>query len=81
MRIAFVHEIWEAGATRCVRDLERELAHRHEVIFFPREGFNTAQRILDALRSFRPDIVHCHSFYSNLAYSCFGSSDFRGSEM
>jgi glycosyltransferase involved in cell wall biosynthesis len=69
MRIAFVHEIWEAGATRCVRDLERELAHRHEVIFFPREGFDTAQSILDALRLFRPDVVHCHSFYSNLAYS------------
>jgi glycosyltransferase involved in cell wall biosynthesis len=69
MRIAFVHEIWEAGATRCVRDLERELGQRHEVTFFPREGLDTAESILNALQSFRPDIVHCHSFYSNLPYS------------
>ena len=70
MRIAFVHERWEAGAMRCVRDLERELGERHEVIFFPREGCDdTADSILDELRSFRADLVHCHSFYSNLAYS------------
>jgi glycosyltransferase involved in cell wall biosynthesis len=69
VRIAFVHEIWEAGATRCVRDLERELGRRHDVTFFPRPGCDTADTILDELRSFRPDVVHCHSFYSNLAYS------------
>jgi glycosyltransferase involved in cell wall biosynthesis len=54
---------------RCVRDLERELGRRHDVIFFPRPGGDTADRILDELRSFCPDVVHCHSFYSNLDYS------------
>jgi glycosyltransferase involved in cell wall biosynthesis len=69
VRIAFVHELWMAGAMRCVRDLERELGRRHDVIFFPRPGGDTADHILDELRSFCPDVVHCHSFYSNLDYS------------
>ena len=69
MRIAFVHEIWNAGASRCVHDLERELSACHEVTFFPCEGFNTADLILDGLSSVCPDVVSCHSFYSNLPYS------------
>src|SRR5262245_26385230 len=69
MRIAFVHELWDAGATRCVRDLQRELGRKHEVTFFPRTDEDTADAILKELESFRPDLVHCHSFYSNLTYN------------
>jgi glycosyltransferase involved in cell wall biosynthesis len=58
-----------AGAMRCVRDLERELGRRHDVSFFPRPGGDTADDLLDEFRSLRPDVVHCHSFYSNLDYS------------
>jgi glycosyltransferase involved in cell wall biosynthesis len=77
LRIAIVHELWEAGASRCARDLERELGPRHDVRFFPRDRTDTAGRILAELRSFRPDVVHCHSFYGDLPYSFLGRASRR----
>jgi glycosyltransferase involved in cell wall biosynthesis len=69
MKIAIVHENWDAGAARCARDLERGLAASHDVVYFPRDGCSTADQILRELNSFRPDVVNCHSFYSHLPYS------------
>lgn len=68
MRIAIIHENWGAGAARCAKDLYRELSRRHEVAYFPRFSDETPDQIDAALASFRPDVVHCHSFYGNLPY-------------
>ena len=69
MKIAIVHENWDAGAARCARDLERGLAASHDVAYFPRDGCSSAHEILRELDSFRPDVINCHSFYSHLPYS------------
>jgi glycosyltransferase involved in cell wall biosynthesis len=69
MKIAIVHENWDAGAARCARDLERGLAASHVVAYFPRDGCSSAQEILGELNSFCPDVINCHSFYSHLPYS------------
>jgi glycosyltransferase involved in cell wall biosynthesis len=69
MRLAIVHELWGAGAARCAQDLRRELGRSHDVCYFPRSNaIETSDGILDALIEFKPDIVHCHSFYGNLPY-------------
>jgi glycosyltransferase involved in cell wall biosynthesis len=69
MKIAIVHENWDAGAARCARDLERGLAASHELIYFPHDGCSSAGQILRELSSFHPDVINCHSFYSHLPYS------------
>ena len=56
MKIAIVHENWDAGAARCARDLERGLAASHEVVYFPRDGCSSADQILSEIDSFRPDV-------------------------
>jgi glycosyltransferase involved in cell wall biosynthesis len=69
MRLAIVHELWGAGAARCAQDLRRELGRNHDVRYFPRSNaVETSKAIVDALTEFRPDVVHCHSFYGNLPY-------------
>jgi hypothetical protein len=69
MKIAIVHENWDAGAARCARDLERGLAASHEVAYFPHDGCSSADQSLRELDSFRPDVINCHSFYGHLPYS------------
>jgi glycosyltransferase involved in cell wall biosynthesis len=73
MRIAIVHENWGAGAARCAQDLRRELGRRHEMAYFPRSGEETEETIKKELSVFRPDVVHCHSFYGNLPYQFLGA--------
>lgn len=68
MRIAIVHENWGAGAARCAQDLAKELRHRHDVLYFPRSSAETPASIAAELSRFKPDVVHCHSFYGNLPY-------------
>ncbi len=68
MRIALINEVWTAGATRCARDLERGLAARHEVRYYPRAGKESPNELLADLTAFRPDVVHCHSYYGDLPY-------------
>lgn len=68
MKIAFIHETGESGATRCVRDLIERLEPGHDCRFFPAPGFDTDERIRAELRRFQPDVVNCHSFYSHLWY-------------
>jgi glycosyltransferase involved in cell wall biosynthesis len=72
MRIAIINEKWTAGATRCARDLQHGLAARHVVQYFPEEKVLTVEEQLYALRGFRPDVVHLHSFYGDLPYSFLG---------
>ncbi len=70
MRIAIINERWTAGATRCARDLERGLAARHTVRYFP-ESHDPAPNgaaYLQLLAEFKPDVVHLHSFYGDLPY-------------
>ena len=69
LRIAIVNERWTAGATRCARDLQRELSRRHEVRYFPEGEEQTVADHLRGLAEFRPDVVHLHSFYGDLPYS------------
>jgi glycosyltransferase involved in cell wall biosynthesis len=73
MRIAIVHETWESsGAARCARDLEKLLRQRHEVMFFPRMSGGikeTPASLFQGLANFSPDVVNCHSFYTDLPYS------------
>lgn len=69
LRIAIVNERWTAGATRCARDLQRELARRHEVRYFPEGEERTVADHLRGLAEFRPDVVHLHSFYGDLPYT------------
>ncbi len=69
MKIAIIHENCDSGAARCARDLERGLAASHEVVYFPHDGWSSADQILRELDSFRPDAINCHSFYSHLPYS------------
>lgn len=71
MKIAIINERWTAGATRCARDIEHGLAGRHDVRYFPGERRLTVQEQLAALKTFRPDVVHLHSFYGDLPYSFF----------
>ena len=68
MRIAIVNERWEGGAARCTRDLMRELGKHNEVLYFPRDNEETMTSILRELDGYRPNIVHCHSFYGGLPY-------------
>jgi glycosyltransferase involved in cell wall biosynthesis len=68
LRIAIVNERWTAGATRCARDLQRELSRRHEVRYFPEGEERTVADHLRGLAEFRPDVVHLHSFYGDLPY-------------
>jgi glycosyltransferase involved in cell wall biosynthesis len=69
LRIAIVHENWGAGAARCAMDLRRELGRGgHEICYFPRSSGESGEVILAELAQFRPDVVHCHSFYGNLPY-------------
>ncbi|MEZ0256605.1 MAG: glycosyltransferase, partial [Chthoniobacter sp.] len=44
------------------------LGVRHRVVFYPRDANDDAPRIISELAVFRPDVVHCHSFYGNLEY-------------
>jgi glycosyltransferase involved in cell wall biosynthesis len=70
MRIAFINQRWGAGAARCVMDLHDRLGDRHDVLNFPREGVQeTPATILEGLKTFRPDVVNCHSFYGEQPYS------------
>ena len=68
LRIAIVNERWTAGATRCARDLQRELSRRHEVRYFPEGEERTVADHLRGLAEFRPYVVHLHSFYGDLPY-------------
>src|SRR5690348_9382840 len=69
MRIAIIHENWGAGAMRCAQDLRRELGNRHEICYFPRSDIHeTTESILAELLRYRPEVVHCHSFYATLPY-------------
>lgn len=68
LRIAIVNEIWSAGATRCARDLEKHLAARHIVRYYPRAGKESVGPLLADLATFAPDVVHCHSYYGDLPY-------------
>jgi glycosyltransferase involved in cell wall biosynthesis len=69
LRIAIVNERWTAGATRCARDLQRELSRRHEVRYLPEGEERTVADHLRELAAFRPDVVHLHSFYGDLPYA------------
>jgi glycosyltransferase involved in cell wall biosynthesis len=69
LRIAIINERWTAGATRCARDLQRELSRRHEVRYFPEGEERGVDDHLRALAEFRPDVVHLHSFYGDLPYT------------
>lgn len=70
MRIAIINEKWTAGATRCARDLQRGLGERHTVKYYPESGQKmTVEGQLRELEEFRPDVVHLHSYYSDLPYS------------
>ncbi|HEY5811886.1 MAG TPA: hypothetical protein VIT23_04445 [Terrimicrobiaceae bacterium] len=69
MRIAVIHELYGAGAGRCAWDLIGAFRDSHEVQFYPRSENETAKSVLQGLSEFRPDVVHCHSFYGNLPYS------------
>ncbi len=69
MRIAIINEQWTAGATRCARDIQRGLSGRHDVRYFPDGKKLDVSGQLDALRKFKPDVVHLHSYYSDLPYS------------
>lgn len=68
LRIALVNENWTAGATRCARDLERGLADRHTVRYYPRTQDETAASLHADLAEFRPDVVHLHSYYGSFPY-------------
>jgi glycosyltransferase involved in cell wall biosynthesis len=68
VRIAILNERWTAGATRCARDLQRELSHRHTVRYFPEGDEHSVADHLRGLADFAPDIVHLHSFFGNLPY-------------
>lgn len=69
MRIAIINEKWSAGATRCARDLQRGLMGRHDVRYFPDGKKLDAAGQMSALREFKPDVVHLHSYYSDMPYS------------
>jgi glycosyltransferase involved in cell wall biosynthesis len=69
MRVAVIHELHEGGAARCAWDLIGAFRDNHEVQFYPRSENETAKSVLEGLSEFRPDVVHCHSFYGNLSYS------------
>lgn len=69
MRIAIVNERWTAGATRCARDLQRGLAARHTVAYFPEGTVPSPSEYLNQLADFRPDVVNLHSFFGDLPYS------------
>ncbi len=69
LRIAIVNERWTAGATRCARDLQRELSKRHEVRYFPEGEEPSVADHLRGLAEFRPDVVNLHSFYGELPYA------------
>lgn len=77
LNIAIINEYWNAGAERCARDLERFLSLRHTVQYYPHPGHDTVETILSALADFHPDIVHCHSYYSNLPYSFLSNVSHR----
>jgi glycosyltransferase involved in cell wall biosynthesis len=67
-RIAIINEYWNAGATRCARDLEQHLASTHHVRYLPAPEHRTETGLMRDLRAFAPDIIHCHAFYSWLPY-------------
>lgn len=69
VRIAIINEQWTAGAARCARDLQRGLSRRHDVRYFPDGEKLDAAGQMTALREFKPDVVHLHSYYSDLPYS------------
>jgi glycosyltransferase involved in cell wall biosynthesis len=69
LRIAIINERWTAGATRCARDLQRELSRRHTVRYFPEGEEHSVADHLRGLHEFAPDVVHLHSFYGNLPYA------------
>lgn len=68
LKIAIINEFWNAGAERCARDLESFLTQRHTVRYYPAPGRDTVESILADLSTYQPDIVHCHSYYTNLPY-------------
>ena len=68
MKIAIVNEMFEAGATRCARDLVRGLRAEHEARYFPESRGETSGTLLAKLRDYAPDVVHCHSYYGQLPY-------------
>lgn len=69
MKIAIVNERWTAGATRCARDLQRGLQDRHEVRYYPGDKKLSGGEQLALLAEFGPDVVHLHSYYSDLPYA------------
>jgi glycosyltransferase involved in cell wall biosynthesis len=78
MRIAIVHEKWGAGAARCAQDLRRGLENNHEIYYFPEKAeVLTTVDVMDELARFRPDVVHCHSFYGNLSYNFLATASAR----
>lgn len=71
MRIAYVHEWWGAGGGRCVSDLSTAFAKTDHVLVVPTNAEATPDVIWSQLKAFRPEVVHCHSFYGHrgLPYS------------
>ncbi|MFN8624795.1 MAG: glycosyltransferase [Candidatus Binatia bacterium] len=68
MKLAIVNELFEAGATRCARDLEAGLRGRHQVRYFPEARSDTVGTLLSGLREYDPHLVHCHSYYGQFPY-------------
>jgi glycosyltransferase involved in cell wall biosynthesis len=69
MKIAIVNELWTAGATRCAKDLEKGLAARHEIRYFPTGASQDVASLQQALKKFAPALVHLHSYYGSFPYS------------
>jgi glycosyltransferase involved in cell wall biosynthesis len=69
LRIAIVNETWTAGATRCALDLVHGLrALGHEMRYYPESTHFTKANLLKELSSFKPHVVHLHSFYGHFEY-------------
>lgn len=77
LKIAIINEKYNAGATRCARDLEQQLALCHQVRYYPRNTGETTDSVLQDLITFTPDIVHLHSYYGDFPYSFLAKISYR----
>lgn len=68
MKVAIIHELWGAGASRCVTDLVTHLGAKHAFEFFPKAPNETALDLLRYLDTWEPDVVNCHSFTGHYEY-------------
>ncbi len=68
MKIAIINEKFTAGSDRCARDLQRYLSGKHDVRYYPRDENDTPDKTFEDLRSFKPDVVHLHSFFNFMPY-------------